>query len=82
MKTTFFTLVTALLGDFNFNELRKAHYFLGMVYFYTFVFIGVFVTFNILIAIITDAYVETTEAIKTDEGQIQLGSEIVKYVEL
>ena len=78
MTTSLFTLITALLGDFNFEELRLAHYFLGPAYFYGFVFVGVFVTFNILIAIITDAYVETTEAIENDEGKIQLGTEIVK----
>lgn len=49
LLTTVFTLILSLLGEFDFNELRQAHWVLGPVLFMGFVFVGVFVTFNILI---------------------------------
>jgi len=49
LLSTVFTLILSLLGEFDFTELRQAHWLIGPVLFIGFVFVGVFVAFNILI---------------------------------
>jgi hypothetical protein len=56
--TTMFTLIRSLLGDFDFRSLQEAHGLMGPFLFLLFVGLAVFVVLNMLIAIISDAYVE------------------------
>ena len=79
MISSVYTLVLALLGDFDFDELRTAHWLLGPALFIVFVFVGVFITFNILIAIISDAYSETEEHLSSDNFT-DLGAEMARLV--
>ena len=79
MISSMYTLVLALLGDFDFDELRTAHWLLGPALFIIFVFVGVFITFNILIAIISDAYSETEEHLSSDNFT-DLGTEMARLV--
>eukprot|EP00947_MAST-08B_sp_MAST-8B-sp1_P004321 g4321.t1 len=80
--TACFTLVNALLGDMDFHELRLAHWFIGPILFILFVFVGVFITFNILIAIISDAYADTQDALKDADNDLNMGAEMVRYVRI
>jgi len=56
-----FTLMRSLLGDFDFERLQHANLYLGPILFIIFVVLAVFVILNMLIAIISDAYVEVEE---------------------
>jgi hypothetical protein len=59
-----FTLMRSLLGDFDFERLQHANLYLGPILFIIFVVLAVFVILNMLIAIISDAYVEVEEDVR------------------
>jgi hypothetical protein len=59
-----FTLMRSLLGDFDFERLQHANLYLGPILFVVFVVLAVFVILNMLIAIISDAYVEVEEDVR------------------
>jgi hypothetical protein len=73
------TLLSSLLGDFEFEEMRSANPFLGPVFFILFMLIGVFVMLNMFIAIISDAYMETKHELEQEpEMDAQLMAEHVR----
>ena len=76
---SFYTLLLSLLGDFDFSELRESHWFFGPVAFLIFVFGGQFVTFNILIAIISDAYTVTKDQLEAPDRP-DYGTEMGRHV--
>ena len=53
-----FTLFRIILGDFDFNALKNAHFIFGPVYFFLYVFFIFFVLLNMFLAIINDSYTE------------------------
>ena len=69
--TAMYTLIRSLLGDFDFEKLRKGHMWMGPILFILFVVLAVFVVLNMLIAIISDAYEEAKhEVSKMDKVNI------------
>lgn len=76
LVTTGKTLMEALLGDFDFAELDEAHWLMGPLLFISFVMIAVFVTLNMIIAIISDAYTEAAVEVASMED-VKLGKEMV-----
>lgn len=58
MYNAVFTLFRIILGDFDFNALKNAHYIFGPVYFFLYVFFIFFVLLNMFLAIINDSYTE------------------------
>lgn len=58
-----FTLVTSLLGDFDFSSLRNMDSVMGPILFLMFVVLAIFVFMNMVIAIICDSYEEVSEEI-------------------
>ena len=67
MGSSMTTLLSAMLGDFDFGALREAHWLLGPVFFVSFMTIGVFVMLNMFIAIISDAYCDTKTEIENED---------------
>jgi hypothetical protein len=59
--SSFFSLLQALLGEFDFDALREANPYMGPVVFIAFIVLSVFVVLNMLIAIISDAYQEAKD---------------------
>jgi hypothetical protein len=72
MGSSMTTLLSAMLGDFDFGALREAHWLLGPVFFVSFMTISVFVMLNMFIAIISDAYCDTKTEIE-NEDQMDAG---------
>jgi len=62
---TAYTLVRALLGDFDFVSLQDADSYMGPFLFTIFVALAYFVVLNMLIAIISDAYIICQEDMKS-----------------
>jgi hypothetical protein len=61
LPSAFFALLKALLGDFEFDQLRQANPYAGPLFFIIFIVLSVFVVLNMLIAIISEAYQEAKE---------------------
>jgi hypothetical protein len=53
-----YTLIRAILGDFDFDSLQTAHPVMGPLFFISFVCVAVLVVFNVIIAIVVDSYEE------------------------
>merc|ERR1711865_603174 len=66
-----FSLLRALLGDFDFKELQNAERWIGPVFFLLFIANMFFVVLNMLIAIISDAYEVSRSQLK-DMQQVDL----------
>jgi hypothetical protein len=73
-----FTLMRSLLGDFDFLRLQNANLYLGPILFIIFVVLAVFVVLNMLIAIISDAYMEVEEEIKS-RPKVDLMEDVKDY---
>lgn len=56
--STFETQTSILLGDFNYDELRRTNRLLGPIYFFTFMYFSVFYLLNMFMAIINDTFAE------------------------
>jgi hypothetical protein len=74
-----FTLMRSLLGDFDFERLQHANLYLGPILFIIFVVLAVFVVLNMLIAIISDAYVEV-EADVSSRADVDLFEDIKDFL--
>ena len=80
---TNYTLLRSLLGDFDFLSLQEAHSWLGPILFIIFIALAVFVVLNMLIAIISDAYmdVQAEDQKRRERGEeINLVGEIKDYM--
>jgi hypothetical protein len=78
LKHASYSLMSALLGDFNFNELYAADRALGPFYFDYVHGIAVFVELNMIIAIISDAYSVCSAKMKL-KPKLNLTREIYAY---
>ena len=76
---TAFALVRSLLGDFDFAQLQESHAYMGPFFFICFVAIAVFIVLNMFIAIISNAYNESSRMFK-DAPRPRLLRETVLYV--
>merc|ERR1719181_939295 len=72
LTATFYTLLQALLGDFNFDELTHEDKIFGPFLFMAFVSVAVFVILNVVIAIISRSYDDTSTALESMED-VKLG---------
>jgi hypothetical protein len=70
LTSTFYTLLQALLGDFDFDELTTEDKLFGPFLFLAFVTVAVFVILNVVIAIIGNAYDETLRTLSDMEEGI------------
>jgi hypothetical protein len=78
LKHSAYSLMSALLGDFNFDELYEADSILGPFFFVFFISLAVFVVLNMVIAIISDAYTVCSEKMKL-KPKVNLTVEIYGY---
>jgi hypothetical protein len=69
----------SLLGDFEFLKLQEANLYLGPMLFIVFVVLAVFVVLNMLIAIISDAYIQVEEEIKS-RPKVDLLEDVKDYL--
>jgi hypothetical protein len=74
-----FTLMRSLLGDFDFLKLQDANLYMGPLLFIIFVILAVFVVLNMLIAIISDAYMEV-QAELAEKPDVDLLEDIKDYI--
>jgi hypothetical protein len=74
-----FSLIRSLLGDFDYEELQDAHATMGPFLFILFTALAVFVVLNMLIAIISDAYVAAQE-FESQQQKVYLVHEIKIYL--
>jgi len=72
------TLSRAMLGDFDFDETYQLNRFMGPLFFYVFILVGFLIVLNIVIAIISDAYInaddirkERVQAIKEKKEELR-----------
>jgi hypothetical protein len=79
LTATLFTLLQALLGDFDFEELSNQDRVFGPFLFICFISIAVFVVLNIVIAIIASAYEDTITALE-DMEDVKLGRAMSDYL--
>lgn len=63
----------AMLGDFDFPALQKAHYILGPAFFFMYIFIVFFILLNMFLAIINDTYSE----VKAEMEEAKVGTYIL-----
>lgn len=61
-----YALIRSMLGDFDFESLRLANRFMGPLFFFVYTVVGVLIIFNLIIAIIADAYMDASE-LKTEK---------------
>jgi hypothetical protein len=78
LTATFFTLLQALLGVFDFEELSNEDKLFGPFLFITFVSVAVFVILNVVIAIIGLSYNATSENLQSMED-VKLGDGMIDY---
>jgi hypothetical protein len=76
---TSYSLLSALLGDFDFNELYEADNVLGPFYFIFFIGLAVFVVLNMVIAIISDAYSVCSEEMRKKQ-KVNLTKELYHHI--
>jgi hypothetical protein len=79
LTATLFTLLKAILGDFNFDELSNQDKVFGPFLFICFISIAVFVILNVVIAIIASAYEETINEL-ADMEDVKLGQAMTDYI--
>eukprot|EP00947_MAST-08B_sp_MAST-8B-sp1_P001841 g1841.t1 len=66
VQQTVYSLITSLMGDFDFESMNEVQPTLGPAMFLIFVVCCVFMVFNILIAIISDAYAHAKDTLERD----------------
>uniref|UniRef100_A0A1B0G6D7 Uncharacterized protein n=1 Tax=Glossina morsitans morsitans TaxID=37546 RepID=A0A1B0G6D7_GLOMM len=73
--TSVITLMRMFLGDFEYQLIEEANYFLGPVYFITYVLLVFFILLNMFLAIVNDTYA----VVKSEftEGNTNLGDYII-----
>merc|ERR1719409_1486536 len=76
-----FSLLRALLEDFNFEEIQRREQVYGPFIFALFVSFVYFVALNILIVIILDAYDAASDYVKADKRSWALFREVEKEVQ-
>jgi len=76
---SFFSLVRALLGDFDFKDLQQSEPFIGPLLFLVYISVAYFVVLNMLIAIISDAYELSRSQLK-DMQQVDLLKSLKRFV--
>uniref|UniRef100_A0A7S1CC16 Polycystin cation channel PKD1/PKD2 domain-containing protein n=1 Tax=Bicosoecida sp. CB-2014 TaxID=1486930 RepID=A0A7S1CC16_9STRA len=80
MMQTAFSLLRALLGDFDLGALEEAQYVMGPLLFILFTAMAVFVVLNLLIAIISDAYSDQQAELLAKDGEdALLAKELREY---
>jgi hypothetical protein len=79
MKHSGFSLMCALLGDFDFDELYDADTILGPFFFIFFIGLAVFVVLNMVIAIISDAYSVCSERMR-NKPKVNLTKEMYAHL--
>lgn len=79
LTSSVYTLLKSLLGEFNLDEMTRAQWFMGPLFFVLFIALAVFVVLNVLIAIISDAYAEQSAELK-ESVDTEMGRDIVKYI--
>ena len=67
-----FTLMRAMLGDFDFPALQGAHYFFGPMFFFMYIFIVFFILLNMFLAIINDTYSEVKAEMEESKVQFEI----------
>jgi hypothetical protein len=80
LSESIFTLMRSLLGDFDFESLQFANYHMGPILFVLFVALAVFVVLNMLIAIISESYETSKEAMK-DAPKVELLRDVADYIQ-
>jgi hypothetical protein len=79
ISQSIFALLRSLLGDFDFLSLQDAHVHMGPLFFIIFVSLAMFVVLNMLVAIISDAYITCQEEMR-QKKQVNLLAEIKEYL--
>jgi hypothetical protein len=74
-----YTLMRSLLGDFDFTTLQESNIYMGPVLFIFFVILAVFVVLNMLIAIISDAYMEVQQELE-NKPDVDLMEDIKDFI--
>ncbi|XP_026464296.1 polycystin-2-like [Ctenocephalides felis] len=59
------TLLTTILGEFDYHEIEQANRVLGPIYFLSYIFFVFFVLLNMFLAIVTDTYSEVKREIES-----------------
>lgn len=80
MQFTAYSLIRALLGDFDLESMEEAQYVMGPLLFILFTAVAVFVVLNLLIAIISDAYTDQQEELSKTAEENQAGQELREYL--
>ncbi|GAA55798.1 polycystin-2 [Clonorchis sinensis] len=73
-----YTLFRIMVGDIDFVALRRAHFFLGPLFFVVFIFFAVFVLLNMFLAIVNDAYATVKEDLVKQKTQLKLKDMVKK----
>merc|ERR1712048_304837 len=68
ISESFHALFRTILGDFDFHELERAHWFLGPAYFISYVMVVFFVLVNMFLAIINESYSAVKEEASNKRG--------------
>ena len=76
-----FTLFRIILGDFDFDALKTAHWLFGPIYFFLYVFFIFFVLLNMFLAIINDTYSDV-KGDDTIENEFEVGDYFKKVCDL
>uniref|UniRef100_A0A1A9UTI0 Uncharacterized protein n=1 Tax=Glossina austeni TaxID=7395 RepID=A0A1A9UTI0_GLOAU len=73
--TSVITLMRMFLGDFEYQLIEEANYFLGPIYFVTYVLLVFFILLNMFLAIVNDTYA----VVKSEftEGNTNLGDYVI-----
>jgi hypothetical protein len=79
LSETLYSMLRGLLGDFDLESMQQAHWLMGPFLFLGFVSVAVFVILNLIIAIISDSYMEAQAELQ-DREDVQLGKEIKAYL--
>lgn len=74
------TLLRSLLGDFDLVELERAAPVMGPLLFLLFVVLACFVVLNMLIAVISDAYIACQEEMGENDGDVNILREMWEYI--
>ena len=67
-----YTLLRAMLGDFDFPSYQAAHPSLGPLFFIIFIFIVFFILLNMFLAIINDTYSEVKGEMEMTKIQFEI----------
>ena len=67
-----YTLMRAMLGDFDFSSFQRAHPSLGPFFFIFYIFIVFFILLNMFLAIINDTYSEVKAEMELTKLQFEI----------